>query len=118
MSEEAGLTSTPGIQEVSLLAALMFMLRLYFSRMGSLEKSQGNTQQLVETVQKTVSAQEKTLDVVLAGVAQLQERREDDTRALVSTLHEITLALQKISSQTEAHTKLIERLIDRIDRRD
>ena len=111
MTEEAGLPGVLGIQEASLLALLMLMLRLYFTRMGSMEKS-------LENIQKSVITHEKTSDVVRAGVAQLQERREDDTRAMVNTLHEITLALQKISSQSEAHTKLIERLFDRVDRRD
>lgn len=118
MADEAGLTSVPGIPEASLLAALMLMLRLYFGKMSALEKSQDSTQKSVEVVQKSTAGQEKTLDVIRSGMAQLQERREDDTRALVSTLHEITITLHKIGSQTEAHTKLIERLIDRVDRRD
>jgi len=94
-AEETGLPG--GVPEASLLAALMLMIKLCFGKMSSLEKS-------VESVH--------------SGLSKLQDRREDDTKALVSTLHEITVTQHKIASQIEAQTKLTERLIDRVGKRD
>jgi len=94
-AEETGLPG--GVPEASLLAALILLIRLYFGKMTALEKS---------------------LESVQSSLTQLQDRRENDTKALVSTLHEITLTLHKIGSQIEVQTKLTEKFIDRVDRKD
>ena len=115
-TEETGLPG--GVPEASLLAALMLMIRLCFGKMNTLEKAQEGTKESVEKALKAVSEQAAVTKTVQSGLSRLQDRREDDTKALVSTLHEITLTLHKIGSQIEVQTKLTEKCIDQVDRRD
>ena len=76
-----------GAGEASLVAVILFLLKLYAGRLGEIRDQ----------------------------LSSLQRNREDDSKEFIKTLHEMTVTLHKISHQTEVQTKLTERMIDRID---